>query len=52
LVSRKAVNPDEATSNFIGARRELVLRHVETLALMGEVTLDAEGRYQTARKVA
>jgi len=52
LVSRKAVSPDEASGNFVGARRELVVRHLETLALMGEVVLDADGRYQVARKVA
>ncbi len=52
LVSRGAVNAEEASASFVGARRELVLRHLETLALMGEVTLDADGRYQIARKVA
>jgi hypothetical protein len=52
LVSRGAVTTDEASANFVGARRDLVQRHLETLALMGEVVLDADGRYQAARKVA
>jgi hypothetical protein len=52
LVSRSAVTTDEASANFVGARRDLVQRHLETLALMGEVTLDVDGRYQAARKVA
>ena len=52
LVSRKAVSADEATANFVGARRDLVLRHLDTLALMGELVVDADGRYQVARKVA
>jgi hypothetical protein len=52
LVSRGAVTTDEASANFVGARRDLVQRHLETLALMGEVVLDADGRYQSARKVA
>lgn len=52
LVAQRAVTPDEAMSEFKGARRELIARHLETLALMGEVTVDAAGRYQAARKVA
>jgi hypothetical protein len=52
LVSQRHVTPEEAAASFIGARRDLVLRHLETLALMGEITLDGDGRYQAARKVA
>ena len=52
LVAQRHVNADEATAHFTNAKRELVVRHLETLALMGEVTLDADGRYQAARKVA
>jgi hypothetical protein len=52
LVSQSDVSADEATASFTRARRDLVLRHLETLALMGEITLDADGRYHTARKVA
>lgn len=40
------------TASFAGARHDLVVRHLETLALMGEVTIDADGRYQAVRKVA
>ena len=52
LVAQRHVTADEAAAHFTGARRDLVIRHLETLALMGEVTLDADGRYQAARKVA
>ncbi|HEY5087001.1 MAG TPA: DNA methyltransferase, partial [Gemmatimonadaceae bacterium] len=52
LVSRKPVSVEEATTSFTGARRDLVLRHLGTLELMGEIVLDADGRYQPARKVA
>lgn len=46
------MSADEASASFTGARRDLVTRHLDTLALMGEVVLDADGRYQPARKVA
>ncbi len=52
LVSQRDVSADEAATSFIGARRDLVLRHLETLALMGEISVDGDGRYHTARKVA
>ncbi len=52
LVSSRAVSADEAAASFTGARRDLVVRHLDTLALMGEVVRDADGRYQAARKVA
>lgn len=52
LVAQRPVTPDDVVANFTGARRDLVTRHLETLALMGEVTTDATGRYHAARKVA
>jgi hypothetical protein len=52
LVSQRDVNVDEAAASFNRARRDLVLRHLETLALMGEITLDSDGRYHMARKAA
>jgi hypothetical protein len=52
LITQRHVSADEATAHFANAKRDLVVRHLDTLALMGEVTLDADGRYQAARKVA
>ena len=51
-VAQRPVSADEAMQQFTGARRDLVVRHLETLALMGEVVLGAEGRFEGARKVA
>jgi hypothetical protein len=52
LVAQRPVSADEAVAAFDGARRELVVKHLEILALMGEVTRDADGRYGAARKAA
>lgn len=52
MVSQRPVTPDEVVTELDGARRDLIVRHLETLALMGEVTVDAAGRYQAAKKVA
>ncbi|MGI8508389.1 MAG: type IIL restriction-modification enzyme MmeI [Gemmatimonadaceae bacterium] len=52
LVAQRPLTPDEIAANFSGARRDLIARHLETLALMGEVVLDRDGRYGAARKVA
>jgi hypothetical protein len=43
---------DEVAASFIGARKELVVRHLETLAMMGEISLDENGRYGATRRVA
>lgn len=52
LVAQRPLTPDEIAANFTGARRDLIARHLETLALMGEVVVDRDGRYGAARKVA
>jgi hypothetical protein len=35
----------EATAHVVGARRELVARHLDTLAIMGELQQMPDGRY-------
>jgi RNase H-fold protein (predicted Holliday junction resolvase) len=52
LVAQRPLNADEIAASFTGAQRAMVARHLETLALMGEVTQDQDGRYGAARKVA
>lgn len=46
------VSVEEAASRFVGARRELVARHLETLALMGELQQSPDGRYEALVVVA
>jgi hypothetical protein len=43
---------DEVAAAFSGARKDLVARHLETLAMMGEISLDADNRYRSALRVA
>lgn len=52
LLAQRALTADELAARFTGARRDLVARHLETLAMMGEVTVDRDGRYAAARKAA
>jgi len=46
LVAATPATVDEATATFRGARRDIVERHLETLAIMGEVQRDEAGRYR------
>lgn len=48
LVARQPSTADEAVTQFKGARRELVVRHLETLAILGEVRVTEGGRYSAA----
>ncbi len=48
LVANSPVTVEQAASSFTGARREMVARHLETLALMGELRTTPDGRYQVA----
>ncbi|MBK6459282.1 MAG: class I SAM-dependent DNA methyltransferase [Gemmatimonadetes bacterium] len=51
LVAQSAVTVDQAVAAFDGAPRARVERHLETLALMGEVGVDEEGRYGVVTRV-
>lgn len=51
LRSMAAVTPmsvDDAVRRLAGARRDIVHRHLETLALLGEVRVAGDGRYALA----
>ncbi len=46
LVATRTVTVDDATRAFAGARTDIVHRHLDTLAILGEVRA-ADGRYST-----
>jgi hypothetical protein len=48
LVSSRPVTIDQALAAFAGAKRELVVRHLDTLVLMGELEVAPSGRFRTA----
>jgi hypothetical protein len=48
LAASSPVTADDAARHFKGARRDIVARHFDTLTLLGEVILDASGRYSLA----
>ena len=52
LIAKRPMTGRELAEQFVGARQELIARHLDTLALMGEITVDADGRYEAAKKVA
>lgn len=52
LVGQDPRSADEIGAAFAKAKPELVTRHLETLALMGEIAVDGEGRYSGVRKAA
>lgn len=52
LLSTRALTVDEVTTSFAGASRSLVQRHLETLALMGELSRGPDGRYRVAVRAA
>ncbi len=45
LVTTHTLSIDDTMSHFSGARREIVERHLETLAILGEVREIENGRY-------
>jgi hypothetical protein len=52
LLGARSLTADEVVAALDGAKRDLVARHLETLAMMGEITVDGEGRYGVGRKAA
>jgi hypothetical protein len=52
LAEVSPVNVDDAVQHFAGAPRAIVARHLETLAILGELAATADGRYAAAAAVA
>jgi hypothetical protein len=52
LLARGAHTVEEATRIFSGARKDIVARHLETLAIMGEARLGPDGAYIGVRQAA
>jgi len=52
LLAQRPMTAAEVSGAFAGARKELVARHLETLALMGEIVLGGDGRFRGARVAA
>ena len=48
LASAGTLSVDDAMARFNGAKREIVARHLETLAILGEVRVLADGMYGAA----
>jgi hypothetical protein len=47
-LSAEPLTAAQVAARFAGARADLVRRHLETLALMGEVRVEADGKYLAA----
>lgn len=52
LAGEGPLTVDGAVSRFVGAPRTLVVRHLETLAILGELRPHGQGRYSAARAAA
>ena len=52
LIAQRPRSSAEVVKTFVGAKVPLVARHLETLALMGEIQLGEDERYSISRKVA
>ncbi len=50
LLSLRPQSTAQLVTAFTGAKRDLVQRHLDTLALMGEVTLGPDGRYGSSTR--
>jgi len=51
-LAQRPQSAGELSAAFAGASSALIARHLETLALMGEITLAADGRYHPVRRAA
>jgi len=52
LLAAESLSAEEIAALFEGGRPDLVRRHVETLALMGELRAEPGGRYAAAGAMA
>ena len=52
LLAQRPLDAAGIAASFSGAKLELIQRHLDTLALMGEITLAHDARYHIARRVA
>lgn len=52
LVARGPCTVEDAAARFCNARRDLVARHLETLAILGEVRVGPDGAYHPVRQAA